>query len=114
MEENYYADRDQLEAYILELADSVPIDASEWTQSKELYKFIDAWHEFAKYYAKYTDTVMGIEALSEYVYFVRLLRKIMCDNALDARTRQQAEDQLSALESAMDDIIKEAGSNLNN
>src|SRR5215211_6816758 len=65
--------RGQLEERIFELANSVPLaDATagdyDWLYSQELDQFIEAWWTLAKYYEINTDTVIGVEAMSEYVY----------------------------------------------
>jgi hypothetical protein len=101
------------------LANSVPIaDATagdyDWLYSQELDQFIEAWWTLAKYYEINTDTVIGVEAMSEFVYYARLLKRIMCDSTLDPKLRQQAEDQMQALDACMDELIKEAVTNLNN
>ncbi|MCI0550055.1 MAG: hypothetical protein L0287_03795 [Anaerolineae bacterium] len=110
--------RSQLEDRIFELAESVPVGASDsdldWLYSQQLDQFIDAWWALAKYYEEHSDTEIGVEAVSEYVYYARILRRLMCDSTLDPKLRQQAEDQMSALDSYMDEVIKEAGTNLNN
>ena len=111
--------RSQLETRIVELADLVPLGDTtlgevDWLFSQQLDEFIHAWWTLAKYYEEHSDTEIGIEAVSEYVNFARLLRRLMSNSTLDAKFRQQAEDQMSALDSFMDEVIKEAGTNLNN
>jgi hypothetical protein len=115
MEDIFFTDknRSQMEDRILELANGVPVQDSDWPHSQELYQFIDAWYDLGRYYAAHSDTVIGVEASSEYVNFARLLRRIMCDSTLETAFRQQAEDQLLALEGGMDKVIFEAVSNLN-
>lgn len=105
--------RSQVEARILELANSVPLDNSDWVSSEQFQEFIDAWWTLAKYYEINTDTVIGVEAMSEYIYFARLLRRMISDSILDPKLRQQAEDQMESLEACLDEVIKEAVSNLN-
>jgi len=116
MEEIYSVDQDrsQIEARILELAESVPVGDSDWPHSQQLYQFIDAWYDLGRYYAAHTDTVIGVEVVSEYVNFARLLRRLMSDSTLEPKLRQQAEDQMRDLESGIDKVIFEAVSNLNN
>jgi hypothetical protein len=116
MEDIYFTDqnRSQLENRILELAESVPVGDPNWPHSQQLYQFIDAWYDLGRYYAAHTDTVIGMEIVSEYVNFARLLRRLISDSTLDHKLRQQAEDRMRDLESAIDKVIFEAGSNLNN
>jgi len=116
MEDIFLTDqnRSQLEDRIIELAESVPVEDSNWPHSQQLDQFIDAWYDLGRYYAAHSDTVIGVEAVSEYVNFARLLRRLMCDSTLDPGLRQQAEDQMLALEGGMEKVIFEAVSNLNN
>lgn len=120
MEEIYSTgpDRSQLEDRIVELAESVPVGPSgsdlDWLYDQQLYEFIDVWWALARYYSENRDTVIGVEVVSEYVYYARLLRRLMCDSTLDPKLRQQAEDQMRDLDSGMDEVVKEAVSHLDN
>ena len=116
MKDIYFTDqnRSQMEDRILELANSVPLEDANWPHTQQLDQFIDAWYDLGRYYAAHSDTVIGVEAVSEYVNFARLLRNLMSDGTLDTKLRQQAEDQMQALEGAIDEVVKEAVSNLNN
>jgi hypothetical protein len=106
--------RAELEERIFELANSIPLENSDWLYSEQLDQFIHAWYTLAKYYEVDNDTVIGVETVSEYVDFVRPLRRQMCDSTLDPNLRQQAEDKMSDLDAMMDEVIKEAVSHLNN
>lgn len=120
MEEIYSKDqnRSQLEGRIVELAESVPMGSSDsdldWLYSQQFDQFIDAWRALARYYAENTDTVISVEVVSEYVSYARLLTRLISDNTLEPKFRQQAEDQMSRLDWVMDEVIKEAVSHLNN
>ncbi len=105
-------DRSQLEARILEAADSVPLLELGWLESQELDHFIGTWLDLASFYASHTDTVIGLEAIREYDSFIRLLRRIMCDGTEDAQRRKLAEEHLLELEAALGEVIKEAVTNL--
>jgi hypothetical protein len=106
-------DRRELEKRILELARSVPVEDIEWLSSQQLYEFIGAWWALAKYYTENNDTVIGVELVSEFVNFERLLRRLMHDNTVDPEIRQRAEDQLLDLDAGIDEVFKEAISHLN-
>ena len=116
MEDIYFTDqnRSQMEDRIVALAESVLVEDSDWPHSQQLDEFIHAWYDLARFYAAHSDTIIGVEAVCEYVDFARLLRKLMGDSAMDAELRQQAEDQMFALEGGMEKVIFEAVSNLNN
>jgi hypothetical protein len=111
--------RSSLEERIFELGESVPVGDPtagdiDWLYGQQLDDFIDAWYTLAKYYEISGDTVISVETISYYVDFSRLLRRLMCDNNIDPKHRQQAEDQLQGLDAMMDEVIKEAGTNRNN
>lgn len=103
----------EVENRIIELAHSVPIEDEEWLSSQQLHDFIHAWWLLARYYAKNNETVIGVEVISEYVDFARLLRKLMCDSTIDPKIRQQAEDNMVDLDGGIDEVFKEAISHLN-
>ena len=105
--------RVELEERIFELANSVPLENSDWLYSEQLDQFIEAWYTLAKYYEINSDTVIAVEAVSEYVSYARLLKRVMRDSTIEPRHRQQAEDQMSALDAYTDELIKQAVSNLN-
>jgi len=110
--------RPQLENHIVDMANNVPVSDPktgnfDWLYSQQLTEFIDAWYALAKYYEISSDTVVSVEAISEYVSYTRLFRRLMSDDTLDEKHRQRAEEQLTDLDSHMDEIIKEAVSNLN-
>ena len=106
--------RSQVEGRILELAESVPIEDSDWPYSQQLHEFVHAWWTLARYYTENEDAVIGVEVVSYYVDFARLLRGLISDSTLDPKLRQQAEDQMRGLDAGMDEVIKEAVSHLNN
>ena len=120
MEEIYSTghERKKLENRIVKLAESVPVGGSDselaWLYGQELDEFIDTWWTLAKYYEEHSDTEIGVEVVSEYVYYSRIFRRLICDVTLDPRIRQQAEDQMRDLDAGMDEVIKEAVSHLNN
>jgi hypothetical protein len=111
--------RGELEERIFELANGVPLGDStkgefDWLYSHELDQFLDAWYTLAKYYEINDDIEIGVEAVSDYVAFVRLFRRILSDGTFEQRHRQQAEDKLNELDGNMDELIKQAVTNLNN
>ena len=111
--------REELEERIFELANSVPVGDEtkgefDWLDSPELEEFFAAWYKLAKYYEINDDIEIGVEAVSYYVEFVRLFRRILANGMIEESVRQQAEDKLNELEGNMDELIKEAVSNLNN
>ena len=104
---------EQVEERVIELANLVPLDNSEWIYSQEFEQFLDAWWTLAKYYEINTDTVISVETMSEYVAYARLLQRIMHDSTLNSKYRQQAEDQMEVLDGCINEVIKEAVSNRN-
>ena len=105
--------RAELEERIFELANNVPLEDVEWIHSEQLDQFIHAWYTLAKYYEINDDTVIGVEAVSQYVHYARLLRRVTSDGTIEPRHRQQAEDKLGDLEGMMDEVFREAVSHLN-
>ena len=111
--------RRELENRIYELAEAVPVGDStkgefDWLFSHELDEFIEAWYTLAKYYEINPDTVIGVEVVSEYVSYARLFTRLMHDHSLEAKFRQQAQDQMSTLDAYMDELISQAVSKLSN
>jgi hypothetical protein len=104
-------ERDQLEERIIEASNLIDNMQPDWCNSKEWDLFIESWYQLAKYYETHTDSVIGIEVVREYSNFVRLLRKLLCDEKLDLEIRKQVEEKIIELEGRMDEIIKEAVTN---
>ena len=105
--------RAELEERIFVLANSIPLEDLGWLYSEQLDQFVHAWYTLAKYYEINNDTLIGVEAVSAYVDYTRLLSRIMSDDAIEQGHRQQAQDKLSDLEAMMDEVFKEAVSHLN-
>ena len=110
--------RGELEERIYELANSVPVGNEmkgelDWLYSHELEEFLDAWYTLAKYYEINDDIEIGVEAVGYYVEFVRLFRRILSNDRIEQSHRQQSEDKLNELDGNMDELIKQAVSNLN-
>lgn len=108
------SNRSQMEVRIIESAENVPLLQIDWVNSQEFGYFIDTWIDLLTFYRLHTDTVIGLEAIGEYVSFMRLLRRLMSSDKVDASLRERAEEHLNTLEGVMEEIIVAAVSNLEN
>jgi hypothetical protein len=106
--------RREIEQHIEALGWNVDIAKPDlaWLDDGELSDFIGAWAVLARYYAETDDSQMSMDAISTYVDFTRLLRRIALNPDVDESQRQLALDRLESLEAAMDDIIREGVTNL--
>lgn len=106
--------REFWENRIDERANAIPLTSGpDWINSEEFSLFIDAWFSLSKFYERYTDTVIGVDAFSAYVDFTRLLRVLITDNTVDLAIREAAQERIGELEGVMSEVIKEAGTNFN-
>jgi hypothetical protein len=103
--------RREIESRIVELSEAVDVLDPNWLTSKELNAFVHSWYDLKAFYVESTSYDISLEAVREYVVFMRLLRRIMCDTAEDPSTRELAEETLTSLETAMELVIQEAVSN---
>ncbi len=103
---SYWEDR------ILERANSVPVMESQWFASREFLDFIDAWFDLARFFAFHGETTLGIEVVREYQDFMRLLRLQLLDKNNVEPLRTEIADRIIDLDGALEEIIKEAVTNL--
>jgi hypothetical protein len=107
--------RRQIEEYLLKLADEVPVrpydQSQDWVTSEAFDTYISAWHDLIRYYGGSSDTEINWLVLGDYCDFCRLLRQLVCDDKQSEKIRRRALEQLEALETTMDLLLRETVTN---
>jgi hypothetical protein len=74
----------------------------------QLEDFVDICNELVYYYKTHVDTVIGVEVVRVYADFIRYLRTLKVDAAVNDKVHSDAQNMLDEIEGWMDDIITEA------
>jgi hypothetical protein len=83
-----------------------------WVNDPEWIAFQNAWGDLVSYYTDQGETVIGPITLREFADYVRLLRKALLSRELDAQRYEEVEEALMSLENTIDEIVREAMTNL--
>ncbi len=98
--------RRQVEDRIFTLARKVDTQDARWIDGEALAEFVDAWRSLARYYEWNRDTTIDAHLLKLYMRYAVSLRRVIEDERLSQRRRQQARGVLGSLNEHLDGVFR--------
>lgn len=98
--------RSQIEDHIFTLARKVDLQDARWIEGEALAELLAAWRKLARYYEWNHDTTIDAHILKLYMRYAVALRRMIEDERLTPRRRQQARSVLSGLNEHLDGVFR--------
>jgi hypothetical protein len=99
--------RRQIEDSLLSLARRLDTRDARWLEGQVFSDFLNAWRSLAQHYERSRDTSIDAHILKLYMRFAVVLRRVVEDERMAQRRRQQARTALHDLNAQLDNVFRQ-------